>query len=359
MRTASRGGSGRGTARAAGRCGAAAAARRRPGRRVSLGRTGLVGRHGARAELHEGAAADLLDDVRGRGVRRECVPATTRRAISGPSTRRSWRAATRSGDAFPRTVWHAETPLVRTAATPMMLLADSVRAAGYKVVLTGEGADEAFGGYDLFKEAKIRRWVARFPRLALAGEAAGAPVSLPRQFARRRQRDDAALLQQRPRSCRCARLRAHAAHRGDAPDAATASATSGATRALAWDPAAALAAGLPDDFGRWRAAGARSVRRGAHAAERLPAVVAGRPRGDGRLGRGALSLPRSSGHRVLLPLAAATEAARAARESAAQEVDGGRDSLPPSSGAPSSPIARPTAPASSTTVSRFPTWPTC
>ena len=65
--------------------------------------------------------------------------------------------------AFARMVWHAESPVVRTAPAPMMLLADSVRAAGYKVVLTGEGADEAFGGYDLFKEAAIRRFIARAP----------------------------------------------------------------------------------------------------------------------------------------------------------------------------------------------------
>ena len=65
--------------------------------------------------------------------------------------------------AFARMVWHAEAPVIRTAPAPMMMLADSVRAAGYKVVLTGEGADEAFGGYDLFKEAAIRRFVARAP----------------------------------------------------------------------------------------------------------------------------------------------------------------------------------------------------
>lgn len=65
--------------------------------------------------------------------------------------------------AFPRTIFHTETPIVRTAPTPLMLLSGHVRASGYKVVLTGEGADEVFGGYDLFKEAKIRRFMARVP----------------------------------------------------------------------------------------------------------------------------------------------------------------------------------------------------
>jgi asparagine synthase (glutamine-hydrolysing) len=67
------------------------------------------------------------------------------------------------GESFPRLVRHAETPILRTAPVPLMLLAGSVRAHGYKVVLTGEGADEVFGGYDLFKEAKVRRFWARQP----------------------------------------------------------------------------------------------------------------------------------------------------------------------------------------------------
>jgi asparagine synthase (glutamine-hydrolysing) len=66
--------------------------------------------------------------------------------------------------AFPRVVWHTESPIVRTAPAPMMLLAGSVREAGFKVVLTGEGADEVFGGYDIFKEARVRRFMARPPQ---------------------------------------------------------------------------------------------------------------------------------------------------------------------------------------------------
>jgi asparagine synthase (glutamine-hydrolysing) len=67
------------------------------------------------------------------------------------------------GASFPDAVWHAEQPLVRTAPVPLFLLSRRVREAGFKVVLTGEGADEGFAGYDLFKEARIRRLVAEHP----------------------------------------------------------------------------------------------------------------------------------------------------------------------------------------------------
>jgi asparagine synthase (glutamine-hydrolysing) len=67
------------------------------------------------------------------------------------------------GAAVPRAIWHIESPVVRTAGVPLMLLADRVRETGFKVVLTGEGADEVFGGYDIFKEGKIRRFWARQP----------------------------------------------------------------------------------------------------------------------------------------------------------------------------------------------------
>lgn len=66
------------------------------------------------------------------------------------------------GNVFPDVVWHAETPMMRTSPAPMFLLSRLVRNRGFKVVLTGEGADEFLAGYDLFKEAKLRRfWAGR------------------------------------------------------------------------------------------------------------------------------------------------------------------------------------------------------
>ncbi len=66
-------------------------------------------------------------------------------------------------EAFPSVIWHAEVPVLRTAPAPLFLLSRLVRESSYKVVLTGEGADEILAGYDLFKEDKIRRFMAVFP----------------------------------------------------------------------------------------------------------------------------------------------------------------------------------------------------
>lgn len=62
------------------------------------------------------------------------------------------------GGVFPDVIWHAEKPIVRTSPAPLFLLSRLVRNNGYKVVLTGEGSDEILGGYDIFKEYKIRRF---------------------------------------------------------------------------------------------------------------------------------------------------------------------------------------------------------
>jgi asparagine synthase (glutamine-hydrolysing) len=65
--------------------------------------------------------------------------------------------------AFPDVIKHTECPILRTSPAPLFALSKLVRDHGYKVVLTGEGADEVLAGYDIFKEAKVRRFCARQP----------------------------------------------------------------------------------------------------------------------------------------------------------------------------------------------------
>lgn len=64
---------------------------------------------------------------------------------------------------FPEMVRFAEKPILRTAPAPLYKLSRLVRESGLKVVLTGEGADEVFAGYDIFKEARVRRFCDRQP----------------------------------------------------------------------------------------------------------------------------------------------------------------------------------------------------
>ncbi len=64
---------------------------------------------------------------------------------------------------FPKVVWHAEIPILRSSPAPMLGLSKLVHDEGIKVVITGEGADEAFAGYNIFKETIIRRFWSRIP----------------------------------------------------------------------------------------------------------------------------------------------------------------------------------------------------
>lgn len=58
-------------------------------------------------------------------------------------------------DALPEVIRHVETYDVTTirASTPMFLLARRIKAMGVKMVLSGEGSDEIFGGYLYFHKA--------------------------------------------------------------------------------------------------------------------------------------------------------------------------------------------------------------
>jgi asparagine synthase (glutamine-hydrolysing) len=74
-------------------------------------------------------------------------------------------------EVFPDVVWHAESPILRAAPAPLFLLSRLVRQSGYKVVVTGEGADEVLGGYDLYREARVRDFWARDPKSSRRGRA--------------------------------------------------------------------------------------------------------------------------------------------------------------------------------------------
>ena len=61
-------------------------------------------------------------------------------------------------DALRDVIYHLETFDVTTirAGTPMFLMSRKIRAMGVKMVLSGEGADEAFGGYLYFHKCPNR-----------------------------------------------------------------------------------------------------------------------------------------------------------------------------------------------------------
>ena len=151
---------------------------------------------------------------------------------------------------FPKVVEATERPIIRTAPAPLFLLSRLVRDHDMKVVLTGEGADEVFAGYDIFKESRIRRFCSRnsqskfrahlFRKLYpyLPGVQQQSAQYLAAFFGAGNDRPDDPLYSHRPR------------FRGTG---ATKAFFSGDLRARLgnYDAAAELAAILPAEFKRW------------------------------------------------------------------------------------------------------------
>ncbi|WP_066554797.1 asparagine synthase (glutamine-hydrolyzing) [Croceicoccus bisphenolivorans] len=55
------------------------------------------------------------------------------------------------GENFEKAVYYSERTFYNTLGVAKMLMSEHVRKVGYKVVITGEGSDELFGGYAQFK----------------------------------------------------------------------------------------------------------------------------------------------------------------------------------------------------------------
>jgi asparagine synthase (glutamine-hydrolysing) len=67
------------------------------------------------------------------------------------------------GEVFPDVIWHTEWPIMRTSPAPLYKLSQLVNDSHFKVVLTGEGSDEFLGGYNIYKETKLRHFWAKDP----------------------------------------------------------------------------------------------------------------------------------------------------------------------------------------------------
>jgi asparagine synthase (glutamine-hydrolysing) len=60
------------------------------------------------------------------------------------------------GENYVRTLWHAERTFYNTLGVAKWCMSKRVNECGYRVVVTGEGSDELFGGYPAFKRDMLR-----------------------------------------------------------------------------------------------------------------------------------------------------------------------------------------------------------
>lgn len=64
---------------------------------------------------------------------------------------------------LPHVIKHCEVPLYKLGAVPMYMLSNAVKDYGAKFILSGEGADELFYGYDIYKETLFRKYCSLNP----------------------------------------------------------------------------------------------------------------------------------------------------------------------------------------------------
>ena len=79
-------------------------------------------------------------------------------------------------------LYHLEQPQRMAVDIPHYLLSGLVRGAGYKVVYTGDGADEILAGYDCFRQDYMRVWSNGFSsaRYGAGATCIATPTTLPK-----------------------------------------------------------------------------------------------------------------------------------------------------------------------------------
>ena len=94
-----------------------------------------------------------------------------------PASFLSQRATCRNRDfqLFPKALWHCEDPFTAGVEIPRMILSE-LSSSNVKVVLTGEGSDEIFGGYSWYWADRLLRPLANLP-LWLRRRVASFPLS--------------------------------------------------------------------------------------------------------------------------------------------------------------------------------------
>jgi len=75
---------------------------------------------------------------------------------------------------LPRVIYHLDEPIADPAAIACFLISKRAREDGTKVLLSGQGADELFGGYPRYAAMRRLSWVDRLPVALRAGVASSA-----------------------------------------------------------------------------------------------------------------------------------------------------------------------------------------
>ena len=185
-------------------------------------------------------------------------------------------------DALPKIVWHLDDPVADPALVPLYFVAKKA-AEHVTVVLSGEGADEFFGGYTIYREPLSLAGGQRPARPGAAGPARGRP-----RRSRRGSRARASWSAAPPRS-----RSATTATRGSSPRRRS------STLLRRYDPSVRYTDVTAPIYAEARRARRRhqdAVRRPLHlAARRHPGQ--GRPDVDGALAGGAGAVPGPGGVR--------------------------------------------------------------